>query len=115
MDWIQVNRRKTRNKIKHQFPHVVTRERAQRLQGRLNIDKLYDALMSEEWIQYQCDGWKYIKVIRDGAEYDKKDEKEYSVLPIGNEWNDHVLFVKMEGVLDETRLFGSEPGKQEGN
>ena len=75
-------------------PHVVTPRRAQRLRRRLNVAKLDERLLSEEWIEYQTQGWEYVKVLKpqDSPESPESEGIEYSTLEVDNGWEDKVLF-----------------------
>ena len=80
-------------------PHVVVPERAKRLQQRLNIDNLKERLLSEEWIEYQKQGWKYLNPLkpqRPNHSLITKDNEttEYSTLNLDNGWGDRVLFYR---------------------
>ncbi len=76
------------------WPHVVTPHRAERLRRRLNVDKLDTRLLSDEWIEHQKRGWKYVKTLklRDPSEIPNVQGVEYSILDLDNTWGDKVLF-----------------------
>lgn len=77
--------------------HIVLPHRARRLRERLNVDKLDEKLMSDDWIEYQNQGWIYSRVIK--PKYHQTVPKntltvEYSVLEVDNGWKDTVLFYR---------------------
>jgi len=111
VEWIHViNQRKQKRQIrqntieetkkrwktlKRDCPHIILPSRAQRIRRKINITHLDKKLVSDEWIEYQCQGWHYVKVIK--HEYLSGIPKDtetvsYSVLPIDNGWGDVVLF-----------------------
>ena len=84
--------------LKNEVPHVVLPIRAKRLQTKLNIDKLERRLLSDQFIEYQKQGWKYVKVLKssDNGISNKippnTRDFSYSVLGLDNGWGDAVLF-----------------------
>jgi hypothetical protein len=83
--------------LKNEIPHIILPTRAKRLQSKLNIDKLEYRLLSEEFIDYQRLGWKYVKVLKSSDATDIKppsntEETSYSILELNNSWGDCVLF-----------------------
>jgi hypothetical protein len=83
--------------LKNEIPHIILPVRAKRLQSKLNIDKLEYKLLSEEFIEYQRLGWKYVKVLKSldsigiKPPLDTKDSS-YSILELNNNWGDCILF-----------------------
>ena len=111
-----VNSRKLRRKVKLEArrlerekwgaiiracPHVIVPQRAERLQQRLNIDNLKDRLLSDEWINYQKQGWVYLKTVKsqrlaeDPIPFDD-ETTEYSTLELNNGWGDRALFYRQK-------------------
>lgn len=93
------------DQIKKEIPHVVLPVRAKKLQQKLNIDRLEEKLLSEEFIEYQKSGWKYVKILKssDNKPIDKDDIPSdttissgelltYSILDLENGWGDFALF-----------------------
>ncbi len=81
------------DRLKSTYPHIVIPARANRLCRNLNIDGLDTKLMSDEWIDYQCQGWCYVKVLKVCDEIPNNTEyTTYSILNIYNKWRDRVLF-----------------------
>ena len=77
------------------YPHIVTFQKAERIQRKLNISHLLEKLTSREWIDFQIEGkWQYLKVQRgnDVEEEIDNGSKEYMTMEIGNGWNDKVVF-----------------------
>ena len=102
-----VNKRKQRKKQKlHEkkvwesrketAPHIILPQHAAALQRKLNIDRLEEQLCSEQWIEYQLEGWQYVRVLKGGlpAPLIDTDTHHYSVLALENDWGDVVLFKK---------------------
>jgi hypothetical protein len=84
--------------LKEKAPWIIIPARAQRIRRKLNISKLDEKLLSNEWINYQVSGWNYVRVVRP----DDKDPlptsdsiTEYSLLSLDNGWNDKVLFSRV--------------------
>ena len=78
-------------------PHIMLPSRAKRLHKMLNVDGLYEKLMSDEWMEYQKQGWIYSKVIKPKYHEvipENTEEMEYSVLKIDNGWGDTALFYR---------------------
>ena len=90
--------------LQKECPHIVTPTRARKLYKKLNIDKLDVMLLSDEWISYQKQGWKYIKTLksRDSKipQLERRPGYEYSTLELNNGWGDLVLFCKVTEVSD---------------
>lgn len=86
------------SRLLNECPHIVTPDKAKRLQKMLNIDKLESKLLSSEWITYQLRGWRYIKTLkrhkRGIEEMDKREGYEYLVLDLENGWGDRALFCR---------------------
>lgn len=90
-------------KLKIDSPHIVLPNRAKRLQMKLNIDKLEQMLLSDDFIDYQKAGWRYIKVLKstdktlaDSVPPDTTTSSgehiTYSILGLNNGWGDTILF-----------------------
>ena len=84
--------------LQQECPHLIMPIRAQRIKRKLNIDGLDKKLLSQEWIDYQKKGWKYVKVLKpdsqtypNGTGFDSTS-LAFSTLPLENGWNDMVLF-----------------------
>ena len=73
-------------------------DRAQRIKRKLNIDNLDTKLLSQDWIDYQKKGWRYVKVLKpDSQTYPSGSESTpdslvFSTLPLDNGWGDLILF-----------------------
>jgi hypothetical protein len=84
--------------LQKEYPHIIMPSRAQRIKRKLNIDGLDRKLMSNEWIEYQKKGWRYVKVLKpeaqtsvDGIAIDSTS-LTFSTLALENGWGDLVLF-----------------------
>jgi len=92
-------------------PHAITPDRAKRLEKRLNITGLATKLTSDEWIEYQKEGWEYHKTYKpkdfllEFGEDGKVSERtvfkrsrlppengNYSFLGVQNGWGDKAVF-----------------------
>ena len=90
------------NKLEKEIPHIVLPNRANRLQIKLNIDNLENKLLSDEFIEHQRCGWKYVKVLKSTVMFEEKSNIDtttdghiiYSVLSLDNGWGDKILFSK---------------------
>ena len=84
--------------LQNEYPHIIMPCRAQRIRRKLNIDGLDKKLMSDEWIDYQKMGWKYVKVLKpDALERTKETIADsesliFSTLSLDNGWDDKALF-----------------------
>lgn len=85
------------NLLEIKYPHMVLPQRALRIRRKLNIDKLDIYLLSDEWINYQKDNWRYDKVLKAGTFNEKDIEKTVNILilDLENGWGDKVLFTKI--------------------
>ncbi len=93
------------NRLKSTCPHIVLTDRAKRLCRKLNIDRLDEKLMSDGWIDYQRQGWCYVKIIKACDEIDipnNTKDTTYSILHVGNDWGDIVLFSNKSQVSSVT-------------
>jgi len=102
-EWTVVVNRKNRNreeKLRWKsflslYPHVVSPQRATSLEAKLRVKNLKFNLLSEEWVEYQKEGWEYVKIIKSQFidELDLYENNErYSCLDLDNGWGDVVLF-----------------------
>lgn len=84
--------------LQKECPHIIMPDRAQRIKRKLNIDNLDEKLLSQEWVDYQKRGWKYVKVLKPESQtYSngtgmESDSLAFSTLPLENGWGDSVLF-----------------------
>ena len=72
--------------ILNKYPHIVPPRRAKRLYQILGIDKLDKKLISKEWIEYQKQGWVYVRAL--------KSQRSETIPENTNGWGDRVLFSK---------------------
>lgn len=85
--------------LQSECPHIMMPCRVQRIKRRLNIDLLDTRLMSEEWIDFQKDGWIYVKVLKPSDTVgipESNKEAVYSALDLNNGWGDKVIFCKYQ-------------------
>ena len=91
---VETERTKWRN-LQIEYPHIIMPVRAQRIRRKMNIEQLDVKLMSDDWIQYQKQGWRYVKVLKpddpDGVPESTSDIN-YSYLELNNKWGDKVIF-----------------------
>lgn len=100
------NNRELWNNLLSTHPHIVTPERAHRLESKLNIDGLSNFLMSSDCIEFQRSGWKYVKVLKPShnislvipPKYDDIDVNSFCTLDIGNGWGDKIIFIKLDAL-----------------
>ena len=84
--------------LQKECPHIIMPDRAQRIKRKLNIDNLDTKLLSQDWIDYQKKGWRYVKVLKpDSQTYPKgsgvdSNNPVFSTLPLDNGWGDLILF-----------------------
>jgi len=82
--------------LKTAYPHIITPQKARILQQDLNIDGLADGFDSEEWVNLQCEGWMYVRIVKAGKKLPLPDDStEYKYIDINNRWQDKVLFKKV--------------------
>ncbi len=90
--------KRTWDSLQKEYPHIIMPARAQRIKRKLNIDGLDKNLLSQEWIDYQKKGWKYVKVLKpDSKTYSNgtgidSTSLAFSTLPLKNGWGDRALF-----------------------
>ena len=84
--------------LQKECPHIIMPAKAQRIKRKLNIDGLDEKLLSQEWIEYQKTGWRYVKLLKpdaqiytDGTIFDSTN-LTFSTLPLENGWGDEALF-----------------------
>jgi hypothetical protein len=82
--------------LKSQIPWIVDPSRARKIRQKLNIEHLDEKLLSDVWIQYQREGWNYVRVVRpnDTQTLPINPNIEFSLQEVGNKWGDKVLFVR---------------------
>lgn len=79
-----------------EIPHLKIPGHIRRIQMAINIDCLADKMLSDEWIEFQRQGWEYVKVVKPDDNADLLDEEECDLLSLDNKWGDFVLFKKAE-------------------
>lgn len=77
-----------------EIPHLMMPGHIRKIQKKINIDELADKLLSDEWIEYQREGWVYERVIKPDETGSLPDGDDYDIRPLGNKWGDVVLFKK---------------------
>lgn len=83
--------------IRKKSPHIMLPGAAKRMAITMRIDNFAEMFTSDEWVNYQRNGWKYVKVIKpDEGDFDIPDDgNEYDLLSLENKWGDYVLFLKI--------------------
>lgn len=82
-------------------PHIITPARAIKIQASIRVDGLAEMFLNEEWINYQKQGWVYVKTIKYPFEPELLYEEgvEYKLLDVNNKWGDKSLFKRnLEGI-----------------
>ena len=108
---IKQQKRREENKkweeLQQQCPHIMMPVRVNRIKRKLNIDGLDDKLLSDDWINLQINGWKYVKVIKSDSPELEVDEvaddtntlnhitEQNKILPLNNGWGDYVMFTSV--------------------
>ena len=83
--------------LQQDIPHLVMPGYIRHLQQTIRIDMLSEKFLSDEWIEIQRNGWKFVKVIKpddDSSEIPETDD--YDLQELGNKWGDFVLFQKVK-------------------
>lgn len=76
-------------------PHIVMPGTARREALLIRIDNYVEKILSEEWITFQCDGWKFVRIIKpDDTDFEIPDEG-YELLNLENKYNDFALFQRV--------------------
>lgn len=84
------------DEIKKECPHIITPQRAKKLQLALNIDNLAYHFGTEEWVNHQKDGWVYVKTFKGAGDSYILQQGEM-LLPIVNNYvGDYALFRRIE-------------------
>lgn len=78
-----------------EIPHIMMPSHIRKIQKKINIDELADKLLTDEWIEYQREGWAYERVIKPDETGSLPDADGYDIRPLGNKWGDVVLFKKV--------------------
>lgn len=82
--------------LQKEIPHIKMPGEMRRLAATIRIDGLADKMLTEEWIDFQRNGWEYDKVITPNEEVEIPDGDDYELLSIDNKWGDFVLFRKIK-------------------
>jgi hypothetical protein len=73
-------------------PHIVMPGTARRDAVLIRIDNYAEKMLSDEWIEFQCSGWKFIRIIKpDDTDFEIPDEG-FELLNLENKYNDFALF-----------------------
>jgi len=81
--------------LKRNIPHLKMPGDMRRLAASIRIDGLAEKMLSDEWVEFQREGWEYNKVITPDKEDDIPEGDDYDLLSIENKWGDFVLFKKI--------------------
>ena len=99
--------KRTWDSLQKEYPHIIMPVRAQRIKRKLNIDGLDKKLLSQDWIDYQKKGWKYVKVLKpDSKTYPNgtgidSTSLAFSTLELENGWGDRALFCIPADIYEE--------------
>lgn len=76
-------------------PHIMIPGVLKRIERDERIDKLAVKFLTEDWIEYQCEGWQYVRIIKpdDDIEIPTDDDfTMYETQELDNGWGDLILF-----------------------
>lgn len=77
-------------------PHIVMPGTARREVVILRIDNYVNKILSDEWINLQCDGWQFIRIVKpDDTDFEIPEDGEYDLINLENKYNDFALFKKI--------------------
>lgn len=82
--------------LKKEIPHIKMPGEIRRIASSIRIDGLADKMLTDEWIEFQRNGWEYVKVITPDKEEEIPEDDEYDLQSIENKWGDYVLFKKIK-------------------
>lgn len=86
------------SKLKENIPHIVMPEHIRRIEKKIKIDNLSNMVLSEEWIDFQRQGWKYVRVIKPNEGTEIPDDDDHEILSLENGWGDVVLFKRVSRI-----------------
>jgi hypothetical protein len=82
-------------KLKAEISWLVMPGYIRKIQQTLNIANLSEKFLSDEWIDFQRQGWEYDSILKPDGDKDmpeNTEEYEYNVKSLENKWGDIVLF-----------------------
>jgi len=82
--------------LQKEIPHIKMPGEMRRLAATIRIDGLADKMLTDEWIEFQRNGWEYDKVVTPNEDVEIPDGDGYELLSIDNKWGDFVLFRKIK-------------------
>lgn len=82
--------------LQKSIPHIKMPGEIRRIAANIRIDGLADKMLSEEWVEFQRDGWEYDKVITPDGDVEIPEDDGYELLSLENKWGDFVLFKKIK-------------------
>lgn len=82
--------------LQKEIPHIKMPGEIRRLAATIRIDGLADKMLTDEWVEFQRNGWEYDKVITPNEDVEIPDGDGYELLSIDNKWGDFVLFRKIK-------------------
>ena len=81
--------------LQKDIPHIMMPGIIRRKQQLLNIDNLADRILSEESIEFQRNGWEFVRVVKPNDEEEIPETEDYDLMSLDNKWGDYVLFKKV--------------------
>jgi hypothetical protein len=81
--------------LQKEIPHIMMPGKIRREQANLRIDKLAEKMLSDEWIDFQREGWKYLRVVKPDDDTSLIPLEDVELMDIENEYGDFVLFGKV--------------------
>ena len=71
---------------------IIDEKTAFEMEKKLNIDYLAEALLSDESVSIQKEGFRFLKLLRQGENIEFHQTNNKKLLPINNKWNDIIVF-----------------------
>ena len=71
---------------------IIDEKTALEMEKKLNIDYLAEALSSDESVEIQKEGYRFLKLLRRGENIEFHQTNDKKLLPINNKWNDIIVF-----------------------
>jgi len=82
--------------LKIKCPHLMMPDEIHEMAQRMNVDGLVDKFRSEDWIEFQMRGWKFVKVVKPEHMNQIPNDPQYTTLSLDNGWGDVVLFKQID-------------------
>lgn len=85
-------------KLQLEIPHLMMPGHIRKIQRKINIDQLAERMLSDDWIDYQRQGWVYDRVIKPDDTTGIPDGEEWSIRELENKWGDIILFKRADSL-----------------